>query len=590
MTLNKNYIGLACTCHDSAIAIVNAEGQVVFAEGAERSLQYKRALFVSPDVPLRTSQLIEKYCDPKAALVAAFSWTRQHASYMERLIRGLSRPDTAGAKARAQGGGDVVSRRTESIVSYMANAQCKALALPGYSLNYEFQRLRGWQGAPIEQRFFDHHLTHAATACYSSGFDEGLCAIVDGYGEHGAAATYHYEQGKLTQLGARDSDQSSLSSLGWFYSELCEFCGFDFRAGEEWKLMGLAAYGESDPQIYELLKCMIGVSGTALTTPAPAEMALLNARLQTFARSPGQPALEVANLAHTAQKVFAETLYAYLSNLHAAGRSDQLIYGGGCALNSSANGGVLRNTPFKRLHVYAAPADDGNAVGAALLAYQQDNPGYRPERQLMSPYLGSEMSAETLEKVRQYGQLASLRECREAPAVAAELLSRGAIVGWIQGRAEFGPRALGNRSILADPRRSDVKDRLNACVKFREEFRPFAPAILHEHGPEYFHDYQESPYMERTLRFRNEVVGKVAGAVHVDGTGRLQTVRKEWNPRYYSLLSSFYDLTGIPLIINTSYNVMGKPLAHSVEDVLSVFFTSGIDAVFIGDVMIQKPM
>jgi carbamoyltransferase len=199
------------------------------------------------------------------------------------------------------------------------------------------------------------------------------------------------------------------------------------------------------------------------------------------------------------------------------------------------------------------------------------------------------MHQETLQNLRRFGQIPTLSECQgQAPQRAAELLADGCIIGWIQGAAEFGPRALGNRSILADARRQDAKEVLNARVKFREEFRPFAPAILHEHGPRFFEDYQESPYMERTLRFRPEVKDIVPGAVHEDGTGRLQTVKREWNPPYHALLEHYYRLTGVPLVINTSFNIMGKPISHSVEDVLGVFYTSGLDAVFIDDLMIQK--
>ncbi|MGH8532131.1 MAG: carbamoyltransferase C-terminal domain-containing protein, partial [Gammaproteobacteria bacterium] len=158
----------------------------------------------------------------------------------------------------------------------------------------------------------------------------------------------------------------------------------------------------------------------------------------------------------------------------------------------------------------------------------------------------------------------------------------------IQERAEFGPRALGNRSILADPRLSEMKDRLNREVKFREEFRPFAPAILHEYGEEYFENYQESPYMERTLRFKQEVRAKVPAVVHVDGTGRLQTVKREWNARFHALIEAFHRLTNVPLLLNTSFNIMGKPMVHTVEDALAVFFTTGMDALVIEDYLLEK--
>jgi carbamoyltransferase len=211
------------------------------------------------------------------------------------------------------------------------------------------------------------------------------------------------------------------------------------------------------------------------------------------------------------------------------------------------------------------------------------------EPALQSPYLGSEMSADTLEKVRQFGPVRQQRldfdeVCRRTAAALAD----GKLVGWVQGRAEFGPRALGNRSILADARYPDMKDKINARVKFREAFRPFAPSILDGHGAEYFVDYQDSPYMERTLRFREEVKSTVPAVVHEDGTGRLQTVTEELNPRFHRLIEEFRRITTVPLVLNTSFNVMGKPIIQTVEDALSVFYTSGLDLLVIDDTIIEK--
>jgi carbamoyltransferase len=199
------------------------------------------------------------------------------------------------------------------------------------------------------------------------------------------------------------------------------------------------------------------------------------------------------------------------------------------------------------------------------------------------------MSEETLRQLVAFGGIGKLTHCGDdAPRHAASLLADNRVIGWVQGRAEFGPRALGNRSILANPGSPEIKDRINSTVKFREEFRPFAPAILHEFGSDYFHDYHASPYMERTLRFRDKAASQVPGVVHADGTGRVQTVQQQWNPRFHALVSEFHRLTDIPLVLNTSFNVMGKPIAHSVEDALAVFFTSGLDALFIEDVLIEK--
>jgi carbamoyltransferase len=170
----------------------------------------------------------------------------------------------------------------------------------------------------------------------------------------------------------------------------------------------------------------------------------------------------------------------------------------------------------------------------------------------------------------------------------ATLLNGGCIVGWMRGQAEFGPRALGSRSILADPRRDEMKDRLNSQVKFREEFRPFAPSILDEYGEEYFVNYQSSRYMERTLRFRPEKAKLVPAVVHVDGTGRVQSVRRTWNPVFYDLIYAFFERSGVPLLLNTSLNVMGRPIVHSLEDALGLFWTSGLDALVVEDMILRK--
>jgi len=258
-------------------------------------------------------------------------------------------------------------------------------------------------------------------------------------------------------------------------------------------------------------------------------------------------------------------------------------------LNSSFNGQVLEQTSFKALYVPSAPADDGTALGAALLAYDRDHPDRRPRADILSPYLGSRLSSDRLQDMVRFCGLPCVKHspnrlCEET----AQLLAQGKLVGWLQGKAEFGPRALGNRSILADPRSASMKDRINERVKFREPFRPFAPAILHECGADYFEQYQRSPYMERTLRFRPEVRNTVPAVVHVDGTGRLQSVKQEWNPRFYDLIQAFYRLTGVPLLLNTSFNVMGKPMAHSVEDAVSVYMTTGLDALVIEDYLFVK--
>jgi len=584
--MTRNYIGLASSYHDSAVAIVDSHGEIVFAESTERYLQSKRAINIAPDVLKRTGDLIREYCEKDAELVMAFSWSdllhensKLYAKFVEAAELGVK---------RAYGSIPDFMRENLASLRFYADSHMRSFDACGSALEFEARRIAGRRSWDILRRRYDHHLTHAAAGCFTSAFADAACAVIDGYGENGSLAFFQYRQGELRTLPTNAQLPNQMpGSLGFFYSKVCDLCGFDSVTGEEWKVMGLAAYGKHDPRLYGLFRKLVRVDG--LTILPPDNQLALEQELHELRRLPEDPPLAAADMAFTAQQVFAEVLFELLRNLHRLGISENLVLGGGCALNSAANGAILEHTPFRSLHVCSAPADDGNAIGAALLAYQDDHPDFEPLRYVHSPYLGSRMSQESLARAKRFSAPHSWQECHgNAPEKAAELLASGKIIGWIQGRAEFGPRALGNRSILADPRLPDIKERINSRVKFREEFRPFAPSILHEHGPAYFESYQESPFMERALRFRPEVMARVPGVVHEDGTGRLQTVKREWNELYWRLVRRFHEITGIPLVLNTSFNVMGKPIAHSVEDAMAVFHTTGLDALFIEDVLFLK--
>jgi carbamoyltransferase len=581
----KNYIGLACTGHDNALAIVDSQGEVVFAEATERYLQNKRAISAVPDDLIRVGKLIERYCEPDAGIVAAKSWSDnavpllrkeydEMGDYLNLLQRREKTPSMAFMETRLQDYRHILKFFTTLVDE--AGTHLEYIARTGFGLS---------SPRKFEMRRYDHHLTHAAASCFSSPYEEAACAIVDGFGEGTSCSFFEFKDGIIREI--RRSEGNMKWSLGSFYVTLTALCGFVHWKGEEWKVMGLASYGKLDPKIYELMRRHLKVDGLNIVGLAGSTNALTE--LFKYARRPGQAALEVADIAYTGQLVFCELMRELLQNLYEKTGCRNLVLGGGCALNSSWNGQILEQTGFDSLYVFPAPADDGNAVGAALQAYYEDNRAEKRRRAIQTPYLGSSMSKEALENLKKFSRIAHLEVIGENIAGrAAELLAQGKIIGWVQGRAEYGPRALGNRSILADPRPVDMKDKINAVIKFREEFRPFAPSILHEHGEEYFVHYQESPYMERTLTFRKEVRNAVPAVVHVDGTGRLQTVREDWNPLYYSLIREFYELTGVPIILNTSYNIMGKPIIHSVEDALSVFYTTGLDALVIEDVLIRK--
>lgn len=576
--MNRYYIGLSATIHDPAIAIVDPCGELIFAEASERYLQCKRAYNCTPDDMIRVPRLVAKYCDPDAELVGVITWSANQLAQLNLMTAG----PLFDAHAKVAGDASWPLPHSSSLLMALRNSISQA------ALNLSSTKQISNN---VAVRYYDHHLTHVANTAYSSPFRECVIAVVDAYGEMSSTACFHYHDGKLEPIDSLDSKPDDQpGSLGFFYARLCALCGFDPIKGEEWKVMGLAPYGKFDREIYALLRPSLMVDDLKIKAGCSnVEMALLLKELRARMRPRDASPLQSANMACTGQAVFEEIMTELLNNLYKRGLSENLGMSGGCALNSSYNGRILNATRFKQLHVPSAPADDGNAVGAAFLAYSDDHPGVAREPIGLTPFLGTSISSDALERMMKYSLIRGLsRHSDDICEKVARLLSEGKIVGWIQGRAEFGPRALGNRSILADPRPADMKDRINSKIKFREEFRPFAPSILDEYGSEYFVDYQFTPYMERTLYFKPEAQAKVPAVVHVDGTGRLQSVRREWNPRYYDLISAFHKLTNVPLILNTSLNVMGKPIVHSLEDALGLFFTAGLDALVVEDYLIEK--
>lgn len=449
-------------------------------------------------------------------------------------------------------------------------------------------------GSIYRAKVIQHHLAHGANAVFTSPFDECVTMVIDGYGDRNSVDFFHFQDGAFRHLGGddliTDTGVDVRPSLGSLYTHVTWLCGFKPHDGEEWKVMGLAAYGRDRKDIYTFFRERIEVRGLAPVVSIDAvEWPRLEEMVGGF-RPEGDPDIErSADLAHNFQRCFEDIVLELARAVHQLGLSNNLAYAGGCALNSSLNGKLVPSSGFQRLHVPSAPADDGNALGAALYEkYCVRHELRRPAT--MSPYLGSAVDREALRRIvaLSKAKVKIIEDEAELCEHVAALLASGNIVGWMQGRAEYGPRALGARSILADPRSAEMKDIINARVKFREDYRPLAPSILHEYGPEYFEGYQESPYMERTLPFREEARKKVPAVVHRDGTGRLQSVTKEMNPRYYALIDAFRRKTGIPLLLNTSFNVMGRPIIHRVEDALTVLYTTGLDYAVIENCVFAK--
>lgn len=588
MDNKRIYVGLANSLHDPSLAIVDECGEVLFAESTERYLQNKRAMGIAPDHFVWIRKIMEKFAPDATEVVLSESWSDKMKAYIDTEIKRFEDSEPFVDKFFSQMDSESLYQFYHG--KFMTYGSKRMLTKPGAGFEYEL-RAGNSKARVVRNEGWNHHLSHAATACLTSGMDSGLCVIIDAFGEEGAVAVFEYDKNAetLAEMFVRDDDLSlnSTGSLGAYYSLICRLCGFDSLKGEEWKVMGLACYGKLNEAFYEELKDLIWIEDGHIVEKKLSQKNAVIKKLSKYKIKEEQDYLDVADIAYTGQKYFEDILLEFLNICYERHPRKNLMMGGGCSLNSKANGLIIKNTPFEKLHIYSAPADDGNSLGAAFLSYLSDG-GKRDGFKLLSPYLGSSFDTDKLDKLNKYGwgkiEFVGDKQCD----MAAGLLAEGKIIGWACGRAEFGPRALGNRSILANPMNKDVKDVLNAHVKFREAFRPFAPSILEEFADEYFLDAEDSPYMQKTLLFKEDKYDTVPGVVHFDGTGRLQTVKKEWNPEYYRLISKFCELTGVPVILNTSFNVMGKPIIHSVEDAIGVFSTSGIDALFIDGYYLSK--
>ena len=576
--MRKYIIGLSVTYHDPALVIVDGQGQVLFAEATERFLQNKRALNCEPDQLALVARLLTQYCPDPDEITIAINWQKRRPWY-ETVVNQLGCLSAPGLLK--QGIKRLRSLLENYKLHHMVACQRQAINLAGINLVRTLQQ--HYPACRLSFVDFDHHLTHAATACFTSPYQQAACAVIDSFGEKGSMAFYRYEHGQLKRI----YESRGTGSIGFYYMKITELCGFDWLKGEEWKVMGLAPYGQLNEEFYGLLKSTITLEGFHCSHRG-AELFKGVDRLQDFKRGINEPIESAADLAFTGQFFFQELMTGLLEHLHQVTGLENLTLAGGCGLNSAFNGYITQKTGFKSVHIPSAPADDGTALGAALLSFRQQNP-VAMRAPVESPYLGSVITDQAVEHFKQFNQAFTIEHLPgRIVAETAKRLSGGALIAWVQGRAEFGPRALGNRSILADPRFAKTQDVINQRIKFREKYRPFAPAILAQYGPDYFEHYQDSPYMDKTLTIRPDKRSQLGAVCHVDGTGRLQSVTEQRNARFYALLTAFYDLTDVPVLLNTSFNVMGKPLVHSLEDCLTVFMTTGLDALVVNDYLITK--
>ena len=431
--------------------------------------------------------------------------------------------------------------------------------------------------------FINHHLAHALSASALSGFADAAVLVIDGRGAHEATTLWHARDGQITLL----EEYQYPDSLGVFYAGITEMLGFQ-PLSDEWKVMGLASYGRPTVDLSPLLT--VSEEGYRVMGRKFFGRTDFDHRGLEPVTGPCRTgdAIEQKHhdLARSAQDACEKAMLALLKRVTKLTGSRKLCLAGGVALNCKANGELIRSGMIDDIYVQPAAGDDGVCIGAAYAVYQKLGQKI-PSHPVGHSYLGTEHSNEEIERVLRVFKLPFTR-VENAAKTAAQLLAQNKLIGWFQGRMEFGPRALGARSILSDPRFEENRDRVNEAVKFREGWRPFAPSVLAEKGHLYFQDFRPSPYMILSFWATEEGRKKIPAVVHVDGSCRVQSVTRDTNPRYYDMLTEFERLTGVGVCMNTSFNLKGDAIVESPRDAVQTFYTSGLDTLVIGDFVVEK--
>jgi carbamoyltransferase len=435
-----------------------------------------------------------------------------------------------------------------------------------------------------KMRFIDHHLAHAISAYAYSGFEDAAVVVMDGRGAWEATTIWHGRNGRLDMVLMIPFPDS----VGYFYSEFTEFLGFH-RNSDEWKVMGLAPYGKPGVDLSAFIDLKTEpyrIHARQLTTNGATPFASMTALLGPARVAESEIDDRHKNIAYAVQDACETAMMNVVRMAIEKTRCRNVRLAGGVALNSKANGKIIASGLVDKVFVQPAASDDGVALGAALAPHLDDH-GKLPNKPMRHGYWGPAFDDGAIESALRTYKLRYTR-LPDPAATAAELLSNGRILGWFQGRMEFGPRALGSRSILADPRDPEMNAKVNNAVKFREWWRPFAPSLKKEAAGEYLESATDSPFMILTGQVRPEKCSVIPSVTHVDGSARPQTVEKEINPLYWRLIDEFGKRTGVPVIMNTSFNLRGEAIVHTPTDAIRTFFSSGMDALVMGSFLVEK--
>lgn len=475
----------------------------------------------------------------------------------------------------------------QSFPSFLKDTKRPSALLDQFKAKYVLEKETGFTGKFF---FLNHHITHAASAFYASGFEKSAILSIDGTGEKVSCWLGFGENGKIVPYKTINWPHS----IGQLYRTATQYLGFNIFS-DEYKVMGLAPYGK--PKYLNKFKKIAKLKPYGkfeidlpyIEYHHGKETMYSDKWIKTFgpARKKGAIIEERhKNIAASVQARTEESIEHLVKYLMKTGDYDSLCLAGGVALNSVAIGRLARSGLAKRIYTSPVSGDTGCAFGAAYYIYHHilGNPNSEP---LQHAYWGRDFTNEEIKKVIIKNKL-QYTKIKNPEEKAAQLIAKGHVIGWFQGQSEIGQRALGNRSILADPRDPKMKDKVNKLIKYREPFRPFAPAILEEFQTDYFDYASPVPYMTEVHPVKKNKRSKIPSVVHVDGSGRIQTVMKKTNPKFWSLINTFNKITGIPVVLNTSFNVQGEPIVDSPQDAIRTFLGSGLDDIFLGDYWVQK--
>lgn len=455
-----------------------------------------------------------------------------------------------------------------------------------------------------EIRHIEHHRSHLASAFYASPFEESAIISIDGFGDFSSAM---FAVGRGNKIQVMDS-VTYPHSLGIFYTAFTQYLGFPWY-GDEYKVMGLAPYGE--PKYLDKMEKIVrlkkdgkfelderyfihSTAGVAMTWENGApfiDTIFSDLLVKEFGppRKSNEPLTQYhKDLAASVQTHTENVIFHMMLHLHKKTGLKNICIAGGVAQNSVANGKIKLKTDFECVYIPSAGYDAGTAIGSALWLYHQVL-GNNNREHLRSAYLGAHYTDSEIEKELKEAKI-KYKHCsteEETVEETAELLANGAVIGWFQDRTEFGPRALGNRSVLVHPGRQDAKDLINSKIKRRESFRPFAPSILREYVNEYFEQNDDSLFMEKVFQIRKEKRAGLPAVTHVDGSGRLQTVHKDVSPKYYDLIDKFREKTGLPILLNTSFNE-NEPIVNHPREALDCFLRTEMDALVMGNFIVTR--